>query len=671
MIDFETYSEAGYIWDGEKWRSITPSPPHGIGAVGAFAYSEHQSTEVLSLAYDIGCGPQLWLPGMPDPEDLFLHLKKGGEVEAWNCQFEFLIWSNVCADRMGWPFVHWKNFRDGMPKARAYGLPGKLENASQIIGNEKKDSAGKSLIRKFCIPRNPTKNDPSLRNLPEKFPQEAQRFYEYNIQDIVSEGSVSRACPDLIPKEKSLWLLDQKINYRGIQIDREALDSCLNIVDQCFKKYTNELLEITNGKLNSPNKIAAFKTWLSSRGINMSSLSAESVESALKNGIDDPESKRALEIRQKIGNASVKKLKSIERMICRDGRLRGLFSYCGADRTGRWAGRGPQPQNLPAASLPHGSVDEALELIGTRSLDAVEFQYGDALDTIAACIRGLFVASPGSDLICGDFDSIEARVLAELAGEDWRREVFHTHGMIYEVSASKFTGVSIGEMMAFRQTTGTHHPARKMGKISELAGGYGGGKAAWRNFGAQGTDDEIQRLVNQWREASPNIVSFWKNCERAAIAAVKNPHIIQRVREIFFMYDGTTLAIRLPSNRCLYYHSPVMLQDTTPWGTPTEKLSYMTWSNQAGWHRTDTWGGKIVENICQGTSRDLLAHVMPEMETLEYPIVLHVHDEIVSEARHGYGSVDIYEEIMTRKPRWAADWPIRASGGWRGYRYRK
>ena len=469
MIDFETYSEAGYIWDGEKWRSITPSPPHGIGAVGAFAYSEHQSTEVLSLAYDIGCGPQLWLPGMPDPEDLFLHLKKGGEVEAWNCQFEFLIWSNVCADRMGWPFVHWKNFRDGMPKARAYGLPGKLENASQIIGNEKKDSAGKSLIRKFCIPRNPTKNDPSLRNLPEKFPQEAQRFYEYNIQDIVSEGSVSRACPDLIPKEKSLWLLDQKINYRGIQIDREALDSCLNIVDQCFKKYTNELLEITNGKLNSPNKIAAFKTWLSSRGINMSSLSAESVESALKNGIDDPESKRALEIRQKIGNASVKKLKSIERMICRDGRLRGLFSYCGADRTGRWAGRGPQPQNLPAASLPHGSVDEALELIGTRSLDAVEFQYGDALDTIAACIRGLFVASPGSDLICGDFDSIEARVLAELAGEDWRREVFHTHGMIYEVSASKFTGVSIGEMMAFRQTTGTHHPARKMGKIGELA----------------------------------------------------------------------------------------------------------------------------------------------------------------------------------------------------------
>ena len=211
----------------------------------------------------------------------------------------------------------------------------------------------------------------------------------------------------------------------------------------------------------------------------------------------------------------------------------------------------------------------------------------------------------------------------------------------------------------------------KSGPLIAHNSGYGGGKAAWRTFGAQGTDDEIQRLVNQWREASPNIVSFWKNCERAAIAAVKNPHIIQRVREIFFMYDGTTLAIRLPSNRCLYYHSPVMLQDTTPWGTPTEKLSYMTWSNQAGWHRTDTWGGKIVENICQGTSRDLLAHVMPEMETLEYPIVLHVHDEIVSEARHGYGSVDIYEEIMTRKPRWAADWPIRASGGWRGYRYRK
>ena len=670
-IDFETYSEAGYVWNGDKWRSITTSPPHGLSAVGAPAYSEHPSTEVLSLAYNVGAGPRLWLPGMPAPEDLFNHFRNSGLVEAWNSQFEYFIWVNVCHARMRWPFFHWSHFRDGMPKARAYGLPGKLQNASEIIGIEEKSKTGKSLIQKFCKPRNPTKNNPSTRNQLHDFPDDAQVFYAYNLQDIVSEASVSNACPELIPKEQSLWLLDQKINYRGVQVDQESLSSCLKIADQCFDRYTEELREITTGKVGSANQVAVFKKWLESRGVFMQSLSAETVESTLHTGLPDPVATRALQLRQKLGNASVKKLRAIERMVSCDGRLRGLFAYCGADRTGRWAGRGPQPQNLPAAHLSHGTVDEALEVIATGSLDAVELHYGDALDAISACLRGLFVSAPGSDLISSDYSAIEAVVLAALAGEDWRLEVFHTHGMIYEVSASKTLGLTIGEMMLHKQQTGEHHPARRMGKYMELSCGFGGGVGAWRAFGGEGTDDEIKRLIKQWRQASPSIVNFWHDCERAAIAAVKNPNLYRQVREIYFLYDGTTLRIRLPSERCLYYHAPIVSPDVTPWGTPTERLTYMSWSNTAGWHRTDTYGGKICENITQGVARDLLGHAMPQLEAMCYPVVLHVHDEIVSEVKSGYGSVEIYEEVMTRRPRWAADWPIRASGGWRGYRYRK
>jgi len=690
-IDFETYSEAGYIFnpDRNRWESIAASPPHGIGAVGAAVYSEHESTEILSLAYELpdGRGSRFWAPGLPDPADLFEHIRAGGLVEAHNSAFEFYIWRNVAAARLGWPELPLRLLRCSMARARAFSVPGSLEGAGVALGADIKKSAdGARLLRKFSIPRNPSKNDTRRRIRPEDDTADAARLYAYNLQDIAAEAEIRRRTPELSPVELSTWYLDQRINARGVCIDTSALDNCIEIVRQADYKYTRELMILTNGAVTSASEIAKLQNWLAGIDCPIYALDSDTVAYHLRRPDLDPRARRALEIREILSSASVKKTAAISRRLCRDGRLRDLFAFCGAERTGRWAGRGPQPQNLPRSGPNIGAewnpaaVEAALDVIALRSLPTVELVYKNALEAVAGCLRGLFVAGPGKDLICSDYTAIEAVVLAELAGEAWRSEVFKTHGMIYETSASRITGIPFEHYIEHKKNTGEHHPTRnKIGKVAELASGYGGGVGAWKQFGADkhiGSDEDILKAVRAWRTASPAIVDFWYGVERAAIRAVEDPGQVYFYRSIQYQTRGGVLYCRLPSGREIAYHAPELVPDRTAGGKQVLGLTYLgnnsdNKSGARGWRRLRTYGGKLTENIVQATSRDILANAMLALDRAGYPIVLHVHDEIVAEVPEGFGSVAELEGIMSTLPAWAVGWPVRASGGWRGKRYKK
>jgi DNA polymerase len=727
-----------------------------LGAVGASAYSEHPSTEVLSLAYDLkdGQGARMWLSFMPPPVKLFEHIAKLGLLEAHNSAFEWHIWSNVCHARMGWPALPYWLLRDSMAKARAFSLPGQLGKLAQVLEvTDQKIDDGKRLINKFCKPHNPTKKDPRTRIRPEEDHDDGPKLYSYNVGDIKAESAVSALIPDLSPDELELWLLDQCINLRGVHIDSDGLNNCLAIVKQAFERYTAELIAITGGTVQSAGEIGKMVGWLGANGLHMSSLDADHVASKLKKfdlidklagqliSENDPHTldvlaqennvhqvdildalelsnlpncaavKRVLEIRALIGAASVKKLFAIDRRRSADGRLRDLFAFCGADRTGRFAGRGPQPQNLPNSGpevvlcrcelhySPHlkecpwcrsalsfakpaewgiDAVNDALKVIASKDLKMVEHYFGDAIAAVSGCLRGLFSAAPGCDFICSDYSAIEAVVLAMLSGEQWRIDVFRTHGKIYEMSAAKISGVPFEDLIQYKKDTGDHHPLRKKGKVNELALGYQGGYGACVAFGADKymNEEEIRESIKAWRKESPMIVKFWYGLQDAATAAVQNPGTCYAYNGLTYGVKDDVLYCQLLSGRKLSYHQPRLHPDTTPWGKPVLKLTYMGWNSDykkgpQGWMRMETYGGKLCENVVQAIARDILTFAMKNVERAGYAIALHVHDEIVSEVVQGTGSIEEFERIMATMPPWGSDWPIRAAGGWRGKRYRK
>lgn len=729
-IDFETYSEAGYEWSPElqKWRPLNPTKP-GLSGVGAWIYSVHSSADIISLAY----GGSMWVPGMPPPLSLFEYAKNGGVFWAWNSFFEFCIWANVAVQRYGWPIVPLDQFRCSMARARAWGLPGHLANAGAALSLDiQKDKAGANLIRKLSVPRNPTKHNALTRLTPESNPKDFADFWAYNAQDVKAEAAVDKVTPPLLPHEEKLWLLDQKINTRGVHVDRGALEDCIAIFHEAERKYLQELRDITDGTVETVNELQKMAGWMGAQGVLSHSLDADAVVALLERQDLPQNIRRVLEIRQILGSSSVKKLFSIKLYLADDDRIRGLFQYCGAERTGRFAGRGPQPQNMPSSGPPVvkcpqcGQVQwvglgswcrgcqahvgempgtdwgiEAIEAclsdISTRNLPHVEQCWGDPLTAISGCLRGLFTAAPGHEFICSDYSSIEAVVLAVLAGEEWRIEVFRTHGKIYEMSAAKISGIPFEEFLRHKEETGQHHHLRKkLGKVAELASGYAGWIGAWKAFGADAfmDDQEIKRNILAWREASPMIVEFWGGqyrkvpgawefrpelfgLEGAAVSAVLNPGQCFSYRAITYGVKNGVLYCRLPSGRCLAYHQPQLVHT---WDEMRNvwyyKLSFMGWNDNPkmgaqGWVRLETYGGKLTENVVQATARDILTHALPNLEDAGYPVVLHVHDEPCSEVPTGTGGVDEYERIMTTLPEWAAGWPIKASGGWRGRRYRK
>lgn len=656
-IDFETYSAAGL--PGFKNKS-------GIALVGAAAYAQHPSTRILMLAYNLHDGQptQIWTPGDPDPEELLKRVELGETVEAHNVMFEYWIWKHNKPE--SWPELKLEQLADSMVKVKEAGLPAALGNISSAMSLPfDKMTEGKRLIQKFSMPGN---------EQVDLFSEDWKLFKEYCKRDVDVEMFVSSAVPDLHPFEARIAKADRAINDRGVYIDRPAVEAMIYAYEQELAEGNSRLRQITAGLVRTVRETSKLADWLATRGVSLPRTdkgSSRTDKKALqKIETDDPEVLEVLKIREKLSLASVDKLYAFRYTSCGDGRIRGLFNFYGA-RTGRWTASGIQPQNMPS-----GMVDDIESTLS-------RFKRGDFGDNITAdisgSIRGLLRAAPGKDFISSDYSAIEARVLAELAGEDWRREVFKTHGKIYETSASKITGTP------FSQIT-KDHPERKLGKVAELASGYGGWINAWKAFGADkffNNDEEIKRSILKWREESPKIVDFWGGqfkygrpflygLEGAVIQAILNPHKREVVNSyISFEYDGNNLYCYLPSGRRITYRD-AHLQDVNYYGKPKKAIKYKSWSwNPVGWRTFELYGGLIAENVTQAVSRDLLAHAICELEDAGYPVVLHIHDEIVVEVPEGFGSIEEVEAIMGNSPSWASGWSIVASGGWRGKRFRK
>jgi DNA polymerase len=721
-FDFETYSPAGFVWNGFKFKPPHGAKTKGLPVVGTAVYSEHPEAEVLCLAYDLkdGVGSRQWRPGKVNPIDLFFYIFEGGLLEAWNVTFERWIWENICVPKYGFPHLPVKQLRCAAAKARAHALPGSLDPCGEVLNiQNKKLKDGKRLIEKFCCPRNPTKLDARKRTFVFHDPEDANQLYNYNLVDIKAEAELSSQIPDLSPDELRFWQADQEINWRGVQVDVKSVEAGIEILEQAHRKYNKEIEELTNGAVKSASEVAKIRVWMLTQGVTTDVLDKERVTELLKQEL--PVSvKRVLQIRELIGSAAVKKLYAMKNTVTKAGRIHNLFLYHSA-RTGRAAGVGVQPQNMPnsgpsvimcAKCSKHYSgllekecpwcgydffksfsewnpqaAQDAISVIQTGSLPMLEYYFGDAMATLSGCLRGMFISAPGKDLICSDYSAIEAVVLAALSGEEWRMEVFRTHGMIYETSASSITGIPLEEFNNHRKQTGQHHPARKsVGKVAELALGYAGWINAWRQFdNSDKTDEEIKQTILAWRRASPAIVEFWGGQQRnwqpelyglegMAVLAIQNPGQKFSYGAISFVVTRNVLYMRLPSGRYLTYHKPELRPSDKRQGTyqiSYEGMNTNVKYGKSGWYRLDTYSGRIAENCVQAVARDILAHAIVALENAGYPVVLHVHDEIVVEVPECWGSVEDVERIMSKMPEWAKDWPVKATGGWRAKRYSK
>jgi DNA polymerase len=743
-MDCETYSEAGCVWNEarQRWEPPPGAKKRGISACGTAAYAEHETTDVLTLTYrlpvwwDGDGGKHRWKPGDPPPYRLFAYLAAGHPIESHKAMFERLIWENVLVKRYGFPPLNPYQQRCSMATARVNQYPGALVDLSAVLRlPTPKDADGKRLLEKFSVPRNPTKKDPRRRVRPEDDPADFERLRGYCDTDDEAEDQASERMWPMTEAELLFWWIDQEINYRGLGVDRAGVRACIVILNQALAKYGEEFRTITGGL--EPSQLQAFQGWLSAHGVRLPNMQEETIDDALKTLPPHPVGgywppRRALEIRQLTGSASVKKLFAMENQACRDDRLRDLLQHHGA-RTGRPTGEGPQPLNLPKAGPKLATcgacarpfrpaldacpwcaskdrkdgkpkwaadmVDHVLEVIGHGSLELVEWFFGDALLCISGCIRGLFQAAPGHELIASDYSAIEAVVIAMLAGEEWRIQAFRENKPIYLLSASKITGRSLEEYEAYHAANGEHHPDRQdIGKVAELGLGFGGWINAWLAFDDSGkyTDDEIKRLILAWRDASPAIVEFWGGQHRGrpwdrdrrqeyygveghAVLALLHPGTVFTFRGLQFYTKVTpvgtqALVIRLLSGRELIYHDASL--SPSPRDPSEYAITYWTWNSNPkygaqGWGPMATFGGRLTENIVQATAHDIMRHAVIQLRAAGYPTVLHVYDEIVGEIPIGTGSLEEFERIMSLMPWWCADWPVRASGGWRGRRYRK
>jgi DNA polymerase len=689
--DFETYSEAD------------------LGAVGDWNYSLHPTTEILELTYRAPKEllTRIWVPGMEDPYRLFQYIRRGGLFEAHNSFFEFCIWNNVGAARLGWPILPLEQLRCSAAKGARWSLPRKLETACEAVKSPvRKDKPGHAVMLKLCKPKKASKAHPHKRYTPENAPGKFLKLYSYGITDTDAECMLSSMCPELSPSELKLWLLDQKINARGIYVDVEVLQSCERIIRQVFHRLNMRLSDITGGELQNAEKRQVLVNWLVAKGLQLPNAQKETLEKVVEDPNLDPVFKEVIQIRLTLASASVKKVFAMLRRAASDGRMRNLLTYCGAAHTQRWAGSGVQPHNFPKdgpdtvkclqcgqyywpkrgdcpackspewieAEWNQDCVELVLPALRTEDLSVIEATWGNPLKVISGCLRGMLRAAPGYELLGGDYAAIEARILAELAGEQWRQEVFRTHGKIYEMSASKISGVPFEEFLRYKESTGQHHPLRgKLGKVSELASGYQGALGAWIKFGADKfmTEEEILTNVKKWRVENPAIVSFWYGVEDAAKEAIQNPGTWTHYRDIWYIVTEDVLACKLPSGRFLYYHTP-RLEWALKWDKYRLVISYWgVHSKSKKWVKLYTYGGHLTENIVQGTARDILAAALIRLEDGGYPVVFHVHDEVESEVLAGTGSTLEFRHIMEDSPSWAKDWPITAPGVWRGIRYRK
>ena len=657
-IDLETYSTVS------------------IGAAGSYRYILDPSFEILLFAYsldgmpveviDVASGQviPLWLKNaLKNP----LYIK-----HAYNAAFEWFALSKY----LGWlPPDQW---RDTMLHALYCGYPASLDAAGRAMGlpeDKKKLTTGKALIRYFCVPCKPSNaNGNRTRNLPKHDPAKWKLFKEYNGQDVVTEMEIDRRLsafpvPAFVQKQ---WEIDLTMNTRGVAADMEMVSGALVIGATVKSQLMAEARQLSG--LDNPNSIKQLARWLTEAtdsDAEITSVTKETVATMLKQP-QPANVQRMLEIRQELGKTSTKKYDALETCIADDGRVRGLLQFYGANRTGRWAGRLVQVQNLPR-TYTH-PLPPARQLVKDRNIDGLRLMYGSINDTLSQLIRTAFVATPGNVLIDADFSAIEARVISWLAGQEWRLEVFRTHGKIYEASASQMFHVPIEKI----KKGNPEYALRQRGKVAELALGYQGGVSAMRRMDTGHnlddlSDDEVKGIVDRWRETNSMIRDLWNIVDSAAVTVITNggaqtirsettDAVITLACELDVITGTRYMTILLPSGRKLYYPSPEI--GVNRWGNPS--VSYMG-QNQTTkrWERVETYGGKLVENIVQAIARDCLAIAIENLEAQGLHVVFHIHDEVVIDTPAWADNdtmLDTVTKIMTKPIPWAQALPLNADG---------
>lgn len=634
-IDLETYSD------------------QPLAKTGVYRYVESPDFEILLFAYsvdggsvqqiDLACGEKI-------PSEILSALEDETVTKwAFNANFE-----RICLSRfLGYPtgdYLEPDSWKCSMVWAAYMGLPLSLEGAGAVLGLEKqKLTEGKDLIKYFCQPCAPTKtNRQRTRNLPEHAPDKWLAFKRYNIRDVETEMSI-QARLSKYPVPDGVWEeyhLDQEINDRGVGLDMELVRQAIQMDGRSRSELTQAMKELTS--LDNPNSVQQMKQWLADNGMETDTLGKKAVADLLKTA--PPELQKVLTLRQQLAKSSVKKYQAMETAVCADGRARGMFQFYGANRTGRYAGRLIQVQNLPQNHLP--DLDTARALVRSGNTDAVEMLYDSVPLVLSELIRTAFVPKPGCRFYVADFSAIEARVIAWIAGEHWRQEVFANGGDIYCASASQMFHVPV-------EKHGVNGHLRQKGKIAELALGYGGSVGALKamgalNYGLQ--EEELKPLVDAWRLSNPHITKFWWDVDKAASTCVRE-RTATETHGIRFYYQSGMMFVVLPSGRRLVYVKPKM--GLNRFGN--ESVTYEGIGEQKKWLRLESYGPKFVENIVQATARDILAEAMLRLNAAGYRIVMHVHDEAVIEAPPDTSLENICS-VMGQTPAWASGLLLRADG---------
>ena len=655
-IDIETFSSAN------------------LSKTGVYRYVEAPDFEILLFGYSVDSGPVQVVDlacGEEIPEDILGALTDDAVVKwAFNANFERICLSRYLSN-MG---ISLDPFHDNHPLSQecarylnpegwrctmiwsaTMGLPLSLEGVGAVLGLEKqKLTEGKDLIKFFCQPCAPTKaNGGRTRNRPEDDPIKWAAFKRYNVRDVETEMSIQQRLQKF-PVTEEVWdeyHIDQEVNDRGVAIDLPLVRQAIDMDTRSRSELTEAMKHLT--ELENPNSVQQMKQWLSDNGLEVDSLGKKVVAELIKTA--PPELQRVLMLRQQLAKSSVRKYQAMVNAVCADGRARGMFQFYGS-RTGRWAGRLIQLQNLPQNHLP--DLAEARGLVRSGDYDSVEMLYEDVPDTLSQLIRTAFIPKAGHKFIVSDFSAIEARVIAWIAGEDWRQDVFAQGGDIYCASASQMFKVPV-------EKHGVNGHLRQKGKIAELALGYGGSVGALKAMGAieMGlTEEELPPLVEAWRQSNPNIVKLWWDVDRAAMEAVKYHHA-SKTHGILFAYRSGMLFITLPSGRNLAYVKPKV--GTNKFGG--ECITFEGTGGTKKWERLDSYGPKFVENIVQATSRDILCYAMKTLRCCS--IVMHIHDELVIEADPRMSLQAVCDQ-MGRTPPWAEGLQLRADGYETGF-YKK
>ena len=656
-IDLETYS----------------SVP--ITNAGSYKYIQSTDFEILLFAYSVDGGPVEivdFAQGELLPEWLYHAVLSDDYIKhAYNAAFEWYALSKFYGHLL--PIEQW---RDTMLHGLYCGFTAGLDATGKALGlpaEKQKLSIGKALIRYFCVPCAPTQTNRSrTRNYPKHDPDKWNLFKTYCIGDVTTEMEIDRRLsafpvPDAVEKQ---WQIDILMNARGVAVDMGMVRGALEIDAASREALIKEAVSITG--LQNPNSVSQLAAWLQeTTDVSVTDLRKDTVAAMLDSQMVSGDAERMLSIRRELGKTSTKKYNAIENAVCKDGRVRGLLQFYGANRTGRWAGRLVQVQNLPRTYIGLGQLPLARDAVRNKESDKLKVLFGSVPDTLSQLIRTSFIASSGNKLVDADFSAIEARVISWLAGEQWRLEVFRAHGKIYEASASQMFGVPIEKI----KKGNPEYALRQKGKVAELALGYQGSSGALIAMGAMKMgipEEDLPEIVSRWRDSNKRIVDLWYSLENAAVSVIQTGtpcglRGLYLAREYDAQNNLDFLTITLPSGRKLFYASPALGMNT--WNRPSILYKGVNQKTRQ-WTQLETYGGKLVENVVQAIARDCLALAIEHLEDAGFHVVFHIHDEVVIDCPADKADLDKVVEIMTQQVPWAPDLPLNADG-WVGDFFRK